>query len=56
MPKGTFYAPEQIIEKLREAEIEISKGRSAAAAAKKIGVAGQIFYRWRKEYSGLRTD
>ena len=56
MPKGTRYTPEQIISKLREAEVAISKGDSAAAAAKTIGVAEQTFYRWRKEYGGLRTD
>ena len=56
MPKGTRYTPEQIISKLREAEVVISKGHSVATAAKKIGVAEQTFYRWRKEYGGLRTD
>ena len=56
MPKGTRYTPEQIIGKLREAEVVISKGHSAAAAANKIGVAEQTFYRWQKEYGGLRTD
>ena len=56
MPKGTRYTPEQIISNLREAEVAISKGHSAAAAAKKIGVAEQTFYRWRKEYGGLRMD
>ena len=56
MPKGTRYTPEQIISNLREAEVVISKGHSAAAAARKIGVAEQTFYRWRKEYGGLRTD
>ena len=45
MPKGTRYTPEQIISKLREAEVVISKGHSAATAAKKIGVAEQTFYR-----------
>ena len=54
MPKGTRYTPEQIIGKLREAEVVISKGHSATA--NKIGVAEQTFYRWRKEYGGLRTD
>ena len=56
MPKGTRYTPEQIIGKLREAEVAISKGYSAAIAAKKIGVAEQTFYHRRKEYGGYRTD
>ena len=56
MPKGTRYIPEHIIGKLREADLELSKGYSAAATAKKIWVAEQTFYRWRKKYGGLRTD
>jgi transposase-like protein len=36
--------------------LEIAKGRTAAEAAKKIGVTEQTYYRWRKEYGGLRTD
>ena len=56
MPKGTRYMPEQIISNLSKAEVAISKRHSAAAAAKKIGVAEQTFYRRRKEYGGLRTD
>ncbi len=50
------HTPEQIIHKLREAEVEISKGMTVPLAAKKIGVTEQTFYRWRKEYGGLRTD
>jgi len=55
MQKETRFMPEQVIGKLREAEIGILKGRSAAVAAEKIGVAEQIFYRCWKEYGGLRT-
>ena len=50
------HTPEQIIAKLRQAEIEISKGKSVAEAAKVIGVTDQTYYRWRKEYDGLRMD
>ena len=50
------HTPEQIIAKLRQAEIEISKGKSVAEAAKTIGVTDQTYYRWRREYGGLRTD
>ena len=45
-----------MISKLREAEVEISKGHTTAQAAKKIDVTEQTYYRWRKEYGGLRTD
>ncbi len=55
MPRRRFTA-EQIIQKLREVEVALSKGESAGQACKKIGVTEQTYYRWRKEYGGLRTD
>ena len=50
------YTAEQIINKLREAEILLSKGAAIATASKKIGVSDHTYYRWRKEYGGLRVD
>ena len=50
------YAPEQIINKLREAEIHINQGISISEASRKIGVTEQTYYRWRKEYGGLRIE
>ena len=50
------HTAEQIIPKLREAEVEIARGATVAAAAKKIGVTEQTFYRWKKEYGGLKMD
>ena len=50
------YTPEQIINQLREAEIHLSQGASIAEASKKIGVTEQTYYRWRKEYGGMRVD
>lgn len=50
------YTPEQIIHKLREAEVEISRGATVPVACKKIGVTQQTYYRWRTEYGGLRLD
>jgi transposase-like protein len=55
MAKKRFQA-EQIIGKLREAEVEISKGQTIGQVAKKLGITEQTYYRWRKEYGGLRTD
>ncbi|MBD13866.1 MAG: hypothetical protein CMJ72_01725 [Planctomycetaceae bacterium] len=55
MPRKTFTA-EQIISKLREAEVHFSKGLKTPAVCKKLGIAEQTYYRWRKEYGGLRTD
>ena len=50
------FGAEQIIPKLREAEVEIAQGATVAAAAKKIGVTEQTYYRWKKEYGGLKMD
>jgi putative transposase len=50
------YNPEQIITKLREAEVLISQGNAIAMATKQIGVTEQTYYRWRKEYGGMRIE
>jgi len=50
------YTPEQIINKLREAEILLIQGATIGAASKKIGVSDYTYYRWRKEYGGMRVD
>jgi putative transposase len=50
------YTPEQIINKLREAELHVNQGISVSEASRKIGVTEQTYYRWRKEYGGLRIE
>jgi len=50
------YTPEQIINKLREAEILLHEGARIAVMTKKIGVSDVTYYRWRKEYGGMRID
>ncbi len=50
------YTPEQIINKLREAEVLISQGATAGEASRKIGVTEQTYYRWRIEYGGMRIE
>jgi len=50
------YTPEQIIGKLREAEVLLSQGAAIVEASKKIGVTEQTYYRWRKEYGGMRIE
>jgi transposase-like protein len=50
------FTPEQIINKLREAEVRINQGISIAEASRKIGVTEQTYYRWRREYGGLRIE
>ena len=50
------YTPEQIINKLREAAILLSQGNSIGEASRKIGVTEQTYYRWRREYGGMRVE
>ncbi len=50
------FTVEQIIRKLREAEVKLAKGLSVAQVAKKLGITEQTYYRWRKEYGGLKLD
>jgi putative transposase len=51
-----YFTTEQIISKLREAEVLISQGKSAAEASRAIGISEQSYYRWRKEYGGVSTE
>ena len=50
------HTPEQVINKLREAEVALAQGSTVAEASRQIGVTEQTFYRWRNEYGGLRID
>jgi putative transposase len=50
------YTPEQVISKLREAEVLLHQGASIAVMIRKIGVSDVTYYRWRKEYGGMRVD
>ncbi len=52
----TRHTAEQIISKLREAEVELAKGQPVSKVVRKLGIVEQTYYRWRKEYGGLRTD
>ncbi len=47
---------EQIISKLREAEVEIARGLSIGEVCRKLEITEQTYYRWRKEYGGLKLD
>lgn len=49
------YTPEQIIGKLREAEVALAQGETAGQVCRTLGIAEQIFYRWRREYGGLKV-
>ena len=50
------FTAEDIINKLREAEIFLGQGLSVEEMLRKISVSGQTYYRWRKEYGGMRVD
>ncbi len=50
------YSSEQIIRMLREAEVLLNKGSSVIEVSRKLGIAEQTYYRWRKAYGGMRVD
>jgi len=50
------FTPEQIITMLREAEVLISQGATAAEVVRKLGITEQTYYRWRREYGGMRIE
>jgi transposase-like protein len=50
------FQPEQIINKLREAEVLLSQGSTVSEVSRKLGIVEQTYYRWRKEYGGMRVE
>ena len=50
------YKPEEIVAKLRQVDVLVSQGRPVAEAVRSIGVTPFTYYRWRREYGGLKTD
>ena len=56
MGRGKRYTSEQIIAKLREAEVLQSQGTTQAQICKQLGVALETYLRWRREYGGMRVD
>ena len=50
------YTPEEIIGKLREAEVRLSQGEKIGVICRALGVSEQSYYRWRREYGGLKVD
>ena len=55
MPRKRF-STEPIITKLRQAEVELGRGLRPPQVWQKLGISEQTYYRWRKEYGGLRPD
>jgi transposase-like protein len=50
------YKPEQIVALLRQIEVEIANGRTTPQACKEAAITQQTYYRWRKEFGGLKLD
>ena len=51
-----IFKPEEILNKLREAEVLSSQGKPVAEICRALGVTDQTYYRWRKEYGGMGTE
>ena len=56
MPRGKKFTAEQIIGKLREAEVELARGKTVPEVVRKLGATEQASYSWKREHGGLRTD
>ena len=50
------HSPEQIISKLRQADVALGKGLKVPEVCRQLGVSEQTYYRWRKEYGGLKVN
>jgi len=50
------YSPEQIIGMLREAEVGMAQGQTVGQVCRSLGIVEQTFYRWRREYGGLKIE
>jgi transposase-like protein len=53
---GKRYKAEEIVMKLREIELSINKGLDVVKACRAAGISDQSYYRWRKEYGGMKID
>ena len=56
MSKRKRYAAEEIISKLREAEVHLAQGETVGQVVRRLGVSEQSYYRWRREFGGMRVD
>jgi len=54
--KKKGFTPEQVIGKLREAEFLLSQGNTVGEVSRKLGITEQTYYRWRREYGGMRVE
>jgi len=56
MARGRKHTPEQIVNVLRQIEVAMANGKTTPGACKEAGITERTFYRWRKEYGGLKVD
>ena len=54
--KKKKHTPEQIINKLREADVDLANGATIQQVCNKIGVSEQTYYRWRNQFAGMKAD
>lgn len=56
MAKGQIYKPEQIVNFLREVDVLVANGKTVPDACRHLGFSDKSYYRWRREYGGLKVD
>jgi len=56
MPKGRKHSPEEIIKKLRQAEVDLGSGQTVAQVCQKLEISEQTYHRWKAQYGGMKTD
>jgi putative transposase len=56
MGRAKRYTPEQIVNLLRQIEVAGANGKTHPVACREVGITEQTYYRWRKEYGGLKAD
>ena len=56
MSRKQRHAPEQVIGKLREAEVKLARGTAIAQVCKDLSITENTYYRWRREYGGMKVD
>ena len=54
--KRNRFSAEQIVNKLHQAEVLLAQGQTIAQVSKALGITEQTYYRWRKEYGGIKSD
>ena len=56
MARGKKHTPEQVVSLLRQIEVAVATGKTTPSACRENGITEQTYYRWRKEYGGLKVD